>query len=421
MSLKKIAIIPARSGSKGLPNKNILMLLDRPLIAYTIEAAISSNIFDKIIVSTDSLEYKYIAEKYGAEVILRTKELSSDSATSFMVVQDVLEKCPVYDYFVLLQPTSPFRNYKHIKNAVEQFENNHEAKFLVSVVESDKSSALIKPIDNSLSLRNFDCDFSTYRRQNKKEYCPNGAIFIGYVSNYLRQKHFFGADSIAYIMNKEDSIDIDDQLDFELAILIQTKKNKKKLLDNAIIKRIVDKKDLFNKVEQITLIGHSIFDYWDLSNICGIKVNNLGIAGIDSEKYYKYIIEKNMLTNIGKYVLLISGTNDIVNDGWTIEYTIKWTKNLINRVKIINPDVTIILLAVPPVRGRVDRDNNTINKLNLAMKQYFSKLDNVIWMPLSPSFYDEFGNLNENYTYDGLHFTLQAYKQLENDISSILK
>ncbi|EGF8900344.1 cytidylyltransferase domain-containing protein, partial [Escherichia coli] len=65
MSLKKIAIIPARSGSKGLPNKNILMLLDRPLIAYTIEAAISSNIFDKIIVSTDSLEYKYIAEKYG--------------------------------------------------------------------------------------------------------------------------------------------------------------------------------------------------------------------------------------------------------------------------------------------------------------------------------------------------------------------
>ncbi|EER5985412.1 acylneuraminate cytidylyltransferase, partial [Escherichia coli] len=132
-------------------------------------------------------------------------------------------------------------------------------------------------------------------------------------------------------------------------------------------------------------------------------------------------IEKNMLTNIGKYVLLISGTNDIVNDGWTIEYTIKWTKNLINRVKIINPDVTIILLAVPPVRGRVDRDNNTINKLNLAMKQYFSKLDNVIWMPLSPSFYDEFGNLNENYTYDGLHFTLQAYKQLENDISSILK
>ncbi|EKH3304541.1 acylneuraminate cytidylyltransferase, partial [Salmonella enterica] len=86
MSLKKIAIIPARSGSKGLPNKNILMLLDRPLIAYTIEAAINSDVFDRVVVSTDSLEYKSIAEKYGAEVIMRPEALSSDSATSFMVI-----------------------------------------------------------------------------------------------------------------------------------------------------------------------------------------------------------------------------------------------------------------------------------------------------------------------------------------------
>lgn len=397
------------------------MLLDRPLIAYTIEAAINSDIFDKVIVSTDSLEYKNIAEKYGAEVILRTEELASDSATSFMVIQDVLDKCKGYDYFVLLQPTSPFRNYKHIKNAVKQFENNNDAKFLVSVVESNKSSALIKPIDDSLSLKNFDADFSNYRRQNKKEYFPNGAIFIGYVSDYLRKKHFFGADSIAYIMNKEDSIDIDDQLDFEMAILIQTKRNKKIILDNAIIKRISDKKDLFNKAYPITLIGHSIFDYWELNNISGMKVNNLGIAGIDSERYYKYIMEKDILTNIGKYVLLISGTNDIVIDGWNPEYTITWTKKLIDRIKSINPNVTIFLLAVPPVLGRIDRSNNTIKKLNSAMMEYFSKLDNVIWTPLSPSFYDGFGNLNKEYTYDGLHFTLQAYKQLENDISSVLK
>ncbi|MBJ8776072.1 acylneuraminate cytidylyltransferase [Citrobacter freundii] len=421
MSFKKIAIIPARSGSKGLPNKNILMLLDRPLIAYTIEAAINSDIFDKVIVSTDSLEYKDIAEKYGAEVILRTEELSSDAATSFMVIEDVLNKCKGYDYFVLLQPTSPFRNYKHIKNAVEQFENNNDANFLVSVVESNKSSVLIKPIDDSLSLKNFDCDFSNYRRQNKKEYCPNGAIFIGYTSDYLKRKHFFGTDSIAYIMNKEDSIDIDDQLDFEMAILIQTKKNKRKILDNSIIKRIADKKECFNRIEPITLIGHSIFDYWNVNYLCGMKVNNLGIAGIDSEKYYRYIIEENKITDIGDFVLLISGTNDIVNEGWNTEYTIAWTKKLIDRLKSINHNVTIFLLAVPPVLGRIDRSNNIINKLNLAMEEYFSTLDNVIWTPLSSSFYDGFGNLNKEYTYDGLHFTPQAYKQLENDISSILK
>ncbi|EDS0145731.1 acylneuraminate cytidylyltransferase, partial [Salmonella enterica subsp. diarizonae] len=279
MPLKKIAIIPARSGSKGLPNKNILMLLDRPLIAYTIEAAINSGVFDRVIVSTDSLEYKSIAEKYGADVIMRPEVLSSDSATSFMVIEDVLNKCKGYDYFVLLQPTSPFRNYKHVTIAVEQFEHADNAKFLVSVVESNKSSALIKPIDDSLSLRNFNCDFSNYRRQNIKEYCPNGAIFIGCVADYLRRKHFFGEGSIAYIMNKEDSIDIDDQLDFEMAILVQSKKNRKTMLNNAIIKRISDKKEIFNKAEPITLIGHSIFDYWDINNLCGLKVNNLGIAG----------------------------------------------------------------------------------------------------------------------------------------------
>ncbi|MFK21389.1 acylneuraminate cytidylyltransferase, partial [Salmonella enterica] len=283
-------------------------------------------VFDRVVVSTDSLEYKSIAEKYGAEVIMRPEALSSDSATSFMVIEDVLNKCKGYHYFVLLQPTSPFRNYKHVMSAVEQFEYADNAKFLVSVVESNKSSALIKPIDDSLSLRNFNCDFSNYRRQNRKEYYPNGAIFIGYVADYLRRKHFFGEGSIAYIMNKEDSIDIDDQLDFEIAILIQNKKNKKTMLDNSIIKRISDKKDIFNNAAPITLIGHSIFDYWDIDSLCGLKVNNLGIAGIDSEKYYRYILEKKLITSVGDYVVLISGTNDIVLEGWKAEDTIIWTK-----------------------------------------------------------------------------------------------
>ena len=114
MSRKKIAIIPARAGSKGLPDKNVLMLLDRPLIAYTIEAAVSSNLFDKVIVSTDSERYKTIAEYYGAEVMLRSAELSSDTATSYMVIEDVLKNNPGYEIIALLQPTSPFRTANHI-------------------------------------------------------------------------------------------------------------------------------------------------------------------------------------------------------------------------------------------------------------------------------------------------------------------
>lgn len=114
----RIAIIPARAGSKGLPNKNVLMLIDKPLIAYTIEAAKESQCFNKIIVSTDSLEYKSIAERYGAEVIIRSEELASDTATTYMVIENVLSHNKDCDYFMLLQPTSPFRNAHHIKEAI---------------------------------------------------------------------------------------------------------------------------------------------------------------------------------------------------------------------------------------------------------------------------------------------------------------
>ena len=122
--MKKIAIIPARAGSKGLPNKNVLMFGNKPLIAYTIEAALESQKFDRVIVSTDSLEYKYIAEKFGAEVIIRDAELASDTAGSFVVIEDVLKRIENIDYFVLLQVTSPFRNSNHIKESIDLFEKS---------------------------------------------------------------------------------------------------------------------------------------------------------------------------------------------------------------------------------------------------------------------------------------------------------
>ena len=227
--MNKIAIIPARSGSKGLVNKNILMLLDKPIIAYTIEAARQSNCFTKVIVSTDSLEYKEIAEKYGAEVVMRGESLSNDTATSYMVIEDILQKDLgiEYDYFMLLQPTSPFRNYQHIRESIEKFEKNIESfDFLVSMTEATKNSTLIKQIEEDGSLKNYDLDFSNYKRQNYKEYYPNGAIFIGKNKEYLEKKHFFGERSLAYFMNKEDSVDIDDKLDFEFAILLMNMKQK---------------------------------------------------------------------------------------------------------------------------------------------------------------------------------------------------
>lgn len=224
--MKIIAIIPARSGSKGLKDKNIIDLNGKPLMCYSIEAALQSEKFDKVIVSTDSEKYKGIAEKYDVDVIMRGENLSNDTATTYSVIEDVLKKIEC-SYFVLLQPTSPMRKAKHIQEAVEQFERNMDKfDFLVSVKEAEHANILVRPIDQDGSLKYFDTDFSNYRRQGYKDYSPNGAIFIGKSREYLLHRHFFGAKSMAYIMNDYDSIDIDNALDYEFADFLMKRENK---------------------------------------------------------------------------------------------------------------------------------------------------------------------------------------------------
>ena len=410
--MKKIAIIPASSGSKGLVNKNILMLLDKPILAYTIEAAIQSEKFIKVIVSTDSLEYKEIAEKYGAEVVMRGEELSNDSATSYMVIKDILGKNLgiEYDYFMLLQPTSPFRNYQHINESIEKFEKNiSNYDFLVSMTETSKTSTLIKPIEEDESLKHYDLDFSNYKRQNYKEYYPNGAIFIGKNKEYLERKHFFGKKSLAYFMNKADSIDIDDRLDFEFAILLMSMKQKEKQLLKNIENRIEEKKEKFNKVEDITLIGHSIFDNWGIEMFQGYKVNNLGIRGINTIQYNNMIFEKELIKNIGKYVFLMAGTNDIVINNWKKEDTLLWINESIRYIEEMNRNTKIFFLEVPKVISRADRNNKIIEELNTYLKDNLeSRIEYISLEKLE----DKFGNLKLEYTYDGLHFNEKGYQKL---------
>ncbi len=218
--MKRIAIIPARSGSKGLKDKNIIDLCGKPLIAYSIEAALETSLFDHVIVSTDSEHYAEIAQHYGAEVMMRGEALSNDKATTFMVLEDILKNRlqESIDYFVLLQPTSPLRTSKHITEAIEKFESKIEHfDFLVSMKEAEHAKVLVNPIDDDESLKYFDTDFSNYRRQGYKDYSPNGAIFIAKPDSYLEQKHFFGVKALSYIMSAEDSVDIDGALDLVVA------------------------------------------------------------------------------------------------------------------------------------------------------------------------------------------------------------
>ena len=411
--MKKIAIIPARSGSKGLPNKNILMLGNKPLIAYTIEAALKSKEFERVIVSTDSLEYKYIAEKFGAEVFMRSEELSNDKASSFVVIEDILNKIetPV-DYFVLLQVTSPFRNENHIKESIEIFENGiSEYDFLVSMQKSDKSSSLIKPIYDSGTLEEYNIDYSNYSRQKYDEYHPNGAIFIGKVKEYLEQKHFFGKRAKAYFMNKEDSVDIDDSIDFEIAITILNKKNKEENLIKAIKNRIQQKNDLFNEVKDITLIGNSLFDNWKIEKLNNNSVTNLGIAGISTKQYQEYILNQNKIKHIANKTIIMTGTNDIVDKSLNFEDILNNINKLIESLLRINKDTKIYFIEIPSIAFRMDRNKEEIFKLNEYLKNNLEK--RVKYIEVNKYMTDDFKNLKLEFTYDGLHFNEEGYKILE--------
>lgn len=217
-----LAIIPARSGSKGLKDKNIMDLNGKPMLAYTIETALRSGLFDEIIVSTDSQKYADIAIKYGAQVpFLRPEHLSTDTATSADVIIDVLKNMKIlnkeYDYFMLLQPTSPLRDEQDIKEAIELLFQK-DANAVVSVCETEHSPLYINTLDETLSMDNFISKGIKTRRQDlPKYYRLNGAIYLCNVDYFLKYNHFYNYKSFAYIMDKRKSIDIDDELDFKIA------------------------------------------------------------------------------------------------------------------------------------------------------------------------------------------------------------
>lgn len=220
--MRNIAIITARSGSKGLEDKNIKLLGGKPLIAYTIEAAIESKCFDKVFVSTDSVIYATISERYGADAYpLRPKELSGNTVGSVAVIEQVLKENEGYTTFCLLQPTSPFRTAKDIVNAYNIYRRK-KALSVVSMVASDKSPNIMNLLNSDGTITNFlKIDQKSYQRQNEKFYMPNGAIFISNCSNFLKISGFYGEKSYPYIMGKKESLDIDDKYDFMLAELIK--------------------------------------------------------------------------------------------------------------------------------------------------------------------------------------------------------
>lgn len=189
--LRNIAIIPARSGSKGLKHKNIKDLNGKPLMAYTIEAAKQTGLFAEIMVSTDSKEYARIAREYGANVpFLRPPELATDASSSWDVVDHViaeyLNNNQSFDTVALLQPTSPLRTSQDIMAGYGEMIKK-DANLVVSVCEVEHSPLWSNVLPDSLSLVGFlRPDVTNVPRQNLPVYYRiNGAIYIIKTSHLL--------------------------------------------------------------------------------------------------------------------------------------------------------------------------------------------------------------------------------------------
>ncbi|MGL5231668.1 acylneuraminate cytidylyltransferase family protein [Cetobacterium sp.] len=219
---KILAIIPARGGSKGIPKKNIIDLLGKPLLYYSIKGAKESKYIDEIVVSTDDKEIAEVTESLGIDVpFLRPKELSQDNSKSIDAfihsIKEIEKLGKRYDYILLLQNTSPLRQSWHIDEAIEKLLESDE-RSLVSVSEVTEHPCIMRTLDekgNTLPLISMTGDM---RRQDFPPiYIVNGAIYIQKNDEQLNLNTNLNGGKLAYVMEREYSVDIDEYLDLEIA------------------------------------------------------------------------------------------------------------------------------------------------------------------------------------------------------------
>jgi len=216
---KYLAIIPARGNSKRLPRKNILPFAGKPLVQWSIEAALQCDFISKTVVSSDCPEILSISRLPGVDLHERPKTLALDESSSVDVVLDVLKNYEKFSYIVLLQPTSPLRCSADISDAIKCFERSWPLNSLISVCETDYNPILTNTLRKNKKMKNF---FNKMQKDNKplnsqKHYRINGAIYIISTDIFLENRSFLNEETIAFIMKKEKSIDIDSKLDFEIA------------------------------------------------------------------------------------------------------------------------------------------------------------------------------------------------------------
>lgn len=226
-----IAIIPARGGSKGLPGKNIKILLGKPLIAYAIEEAKKSKYITRIILSTDDVQIAAVGREYGAEIpFMRPVELATDTALAvdnYIYTLQRLETEEGYkaDLFVVLQPTSPLRTVEDIDNAIALFLEK-SADSVISVVEYEHPIERARIIKADGRIENYNTGEIVLknRADYQKVFSPNGAVYVLSPKLLVEKRTYYAVSTYAHIMPRERSVDIDTQIDFDIAEFLMKKR-----------------------------------------------------------------------------------------------------------------------------------------------------------------------------------------------------
>lgn len=230
---KVLCTICARGGSKGVKNKNIKELCGKPLIAYTIEQAKASKLFEHIVISTDSDAIASVAKEYGADVFFkRSAEMASDTAGKLDVIRDAFIRSEAhyqdtFDYLIDLDATAPLRSVEDIVNSFNQLlENNNDN--LITAMPSRRSPYfnLVEVDLNGKVALSKKLDSTVLRRQDApKSYDMNASIYIWKRNAILNEYSLFLEKTGLYLMPEERSIDIDNELDFEFVEFLMRKQN----------------------------------------------------------------------------------------------------------------------------------------------------------------------------------------------------
>lgn len=219
--MKNIAIIPARGGSKRIPRKNIKDFLGKPIIAYSIEAALNSNCFDEVMVSTDDFEIAEIAKRYGAKVpFIRSEELSDDTATTADVLVEVIHEYKKlgsnFDYCCCIYPCAPFLNHFKIREGLELMQKKNASSAIPVVQFSYPIQRALKIVDNKLSMIS-PKNLNVRSQDLMPTYHDIGQYYWFDIEKFLRESVLFSENTVPIITSALEVQDIDTEEDWQIA------------------------------------------------------------------------------------------------------------------------------------------------------------------------------------------------------------